>query len=156
MSEPIRITADDPIIAKLNFKRYRSSVERRVTPFLPKDDEPQTREIKTPWGATLTAKKGDMLVSEISTPDDFWPVDADIFEESYLISRPGYCIKSAVTLLVPLTEVTNGDPDQMVTVVSLEGEGTVRAGDFYLAKGVKNEIWAYPAAKIANAMVPID
>jgi hypothetical protein len=50
-----------------------------------------------------------------------------IFEESYVLLRPGYCVKKAITLLAPLTDITRGDPDQMVTVVSWRAE-TVRAG----------------------------
>jgi hypothetical protein len=156
MSKPIVITSDDPILEALDFKPYRSKVERRVIPFLPEDGDPQTLEVKTPWGAVLTAKKGDFLVSEVSAPHDYWPIDPLIFEESYLITRPGYCAKNAVTLLVPLTDVTNGDPDQKVTVVSLEGAETVRAGDFFLAKGVKGEIWPYPKEKIDEVMTPAE
>lgn len=149
------ITSADPILATLNFKPYRSKVERRVVPFLPAPDEPQTLEINTPWGAQLTARKGDFLVSEIATPNDFWPIDPVIFEESYIITRPGFCVKKAVTLLVPLTDVT-GDPDRKVTVVALEGRETVRAGDFFLAKGIKGEIWAYPKEKVKHVMVPAE
>jgi len=111
-------------------------------------------DVKTPWGAILTAKKGDFLVSEVDTPNDYWPIDPVIFEESYILTRPGYCAKNAVTLLVPLTDVTNGDPDQMVTVVSLEGPETVRAGDFFLAKGIKGEVWPYPKDKVDDVMTP--
>ncbi|HSG43730.1 MAG TPA: hypothetical protein VLA72_11295 [Anaerolineales bacterium] len=135
MSEPIVITSDDPILESLDFKPFRSKVERRVIPFLPSSDESQTMDVKTPWGAVLTAKKGDFLVSEIDQPNDYWPVDPVIFEDSYILTRPGYCAKNAVTLLVPLTDVTNGDPDQKVTVVSLEGPETVRAGAFFFGKG---------------------
>lgn len=156
MSKPIVITSDDPILEALDFKPYRSKVERRVVPFLPENGDPQTLEVKTPWGAILTAKKGDFLVSEVSAPHDYWPIDPLIFEESYLITRPGYCAKNAVTLLVPLTDVTNGDPDQKVTVVSLEGAETVRAGDFFLAKGIKGEIWPYPKEKIDEVMTPAE
>jgi hypothetical protein len=155
MSDPLVITSNNPILATLNFKAYRSTVERRVVPFLPAPDEPQSLEINTPWGAQLKARKGDFLVSEIATPHDFWPIDPVIFEESYAITRPGFCVKKAVTLLVPLTDIT-GDPDQTVTVVSLEGPETVRAGDFYLAKGVRGEIWAYPKRKINTVMVPAE
>ena len=101
----------------------------------------------------MTARPGDFLVSEVDTPNDYWPIDPVIFEESYIVIRPGYCVKKAVTLLVPLTDITH-DPDRMVTVVSLEGDETVRAGDFYLAKGVKGEIWPYPMEKIADVMMP--
>lgn len=149
------ITSDDPILEKLDFKPYRSTVERRVVPFFPGPGAPQSMEIKTPWGTELTASKGDFLVSEVDTPDDYWPVDPVIFEESYVIVRPGYCVKKAVTLLVPLTDVT-GDPDQEVTVATLEGEVTVRAGDFYLAKGVQGEVWPYPKEKIGNIMTPVE
>jgi len=155
MSEPIVIASSDSILENLNFKPYRNKVERRVVPFLPGSDEPQTMEIHTPWGAKLTAKSGDFLVSEIDMPNDYWPVDPAIFEESYIITRPGYCAKSAVTLLVPLTDITNGDPDQLVTVVSLEGPETVRAIDFYLARGVKGEVWPYPKEKIEEVMTPV-
>lgn len=155
MTEALVITSNDPTLQKLNFKPYRSTVERRVVPFFPRPGQPQSMEIKTPWGTELTAKKGDFLISEVETPDDYWPIDAVIFEESYAITRPGYCVKKAVTLLVPLTDVT-GDPDQQVTVATLEGDVTVRAGDFYLAKGIKGEVWPYPKEKVADVMVPVE
>jgi hypothetical protein len=156
MDNMIVITSDDPILQTLNFKPYRSKVERRVIPFMPAPNEPQFMEIKTPWGAMLTAKSGDFLISELDKPHDFWPIDAVIFEETYVLIRPGYCIKKAVTLLAPLTDMTQSDPDAMVTVVSLEGSETVRAGDFYLAKGVKGEVWAYPKDKVEHVMMPAD
>ena len=155
MTEPLVITSSDPILQKLNFKPYRSKVERRVVPFFPRPNEPQTMEINTPWGTRLTAKKGDFLVSEVETPDDYWPIDPVIFEESYVIIRPGYCVKKAITLLVPLTEITH-DADRKVTVMTLEGGETVRAGDFYLAKGIKGEIWPYPKEKINEVMMPAE
>jgi len=156
MQDSIVISSDDSILQTLNFKAYRSRVERRVIPFMPMPNEVQFMDIKTPWGAVLTAKSGDFLISELDKPNDFWPIDATIFEESYILIRPGYCVKKAVTLLVPLTEVTHGDPDAMVTVVTLEGSEDVRAGDFYLAKGVKGEVWAYPKDKIEHVMMPAD
>ena len=107
------------------------------------------------WGAVLTAKSGDFLISEVDKPNDFWPIDAQIFEDSYILIRPGYCVKKAVTLLVPLTDVTF-DPDMLVAIVTLEGTETVRAGDFYLAKGVKGELWPYPREKIEQVMMPAD
>jgi hypothetical protein len=155
MSEPLVITSSDPILEKLNFKPYRSTVERRVVPFFPAPSEPQTIDINTPWGVQLTARKGDFLVSEVDAPNDYWPIDPVIFEESYVIIRPGYCIKKAITLLVPLTDIT-GDPDRRVTIMTLEGGETVRAGDFYLAKGIKGEVWPYPKEKIGDVMVPAE
>jgi hypothetical protein len=155
MSEPIVITSDDSILRTLDFRPYRSKVERRVIPFLPGPGESQTLEVNTPWGAQLTAKYGDFLVSEVDKPNDFWPIDPGIFEESYVIIRPGYCVKKAITLLAPLTDITN-DPDRQVTVISLEGPETVRAGDFYLAKGIKGEVWPYPKEKINEVMLPAD
>jgi len=156
MNEPIVITSDNPILKSLNFKAYRSKVERRVIPFVPSQDEPQTMQVNTPWGQQLIANRGDFLVSEVDNPNDYWPIDPVIFEESYILLRPGYCVKKAVTLLVPMTDITNGDPDALVTVASLEGSGTVRAGDFYLAKGVRGEIWAYPREKVNDVMMPAD
>lgn len=156
MKDPLILTSQDSLLESIDFKPYRSKVERRVIPFLPRQDEPQSLDITTPWGAVLTARKGDFLVSELETPNDFWPIDPVIFEESYVIVRPGYCVKKAITLLAPLTDVTDGDPDQMVTVVSLEGAETVRAGDFHLAKGIKGEIWPYPSEKIEDVMTPAE
>jgi hypothetical protein len=155
MRAPIVISSDDAILRTLNFKPYRSKVERRVIPFLPAPGEPQSMEVITPWGAQLTAKFGDFLVSEVDTPSDYWPIDPQIFEESYVIIRPGYCVKKALTLLVPLTDIT-GDPEREVTIISLEGPETVKAGDFYLAKGIKGEVWPYPKAKVADVMLPAD
>jgi hypothetical protein len=156
MSEPVVITSDDPILERLDFKPYRSKVERRVIPFFPSPEDPQTMDVHTPWGATLTARKGDFLVSEINSPNDYWPIDPVIFEESYILTRPGYCAKNAITLLVPMTDVANGDPDRAVTIMALEGPETVRAGDFYLAKGIKGELWPYPKDKINEVMTPAE
>ena len=155
MRAPIVISSDDSILRTLNFRPYRSKVERRVIPFLPAPGEPQSMEVSTPWGAQLTAKFGDFLVSEVDTPSDYWPIDPQIFEESYVIIRPGYCVKKALTLLVPLTDIT-GDPEREVTIISLEGPETVKAGDFYLAKGIKGEVWPYPKEKVADVMLPAD
>jgi len=138
----------------LNFKPYRNTAARHVVTFEPEDGQPQTMEVTTPWGSKLTVKKGDLLVSELDKPNDVWPVDARIFDETYLIVAPGVCIKRAVTLLALLTDLTNGDENQMVTIHTLEGVETVRAGDFFLAKGAKGEIWPYPKAKAAKLMKP--
>jgi hypothetical protein len=154
MKKPVVIKSDDPILNSLNFKPHRNIDKRRVVPFAPADHEPQTMEVLTPWGARLTVKKGDMLVSEVDTPDDVWPVDADIFDKTYIIVGPGFCIKSAVTMLAPLTDLTQGDQDQLVVVHSLEGIQTVRAGDFFLAKGVEGEIWPFPKHKAAEVENP--
>jgi hypothetical protein len=156
MSDPLIISSSDSILSMLRFKPFRSKVERRVVPFLPAPDEPQSIEINTPWGGQLTAHKGDFLVSELAAPNDYWSIDPVIFEESYIITRPGFCVKKAITLLVPLTDVTNGDPDRQVTVITLEGPETVRAGDFFLAKGVRGEIWPYPMDKIKDVLAPAE
>lgn len=156
MNEPLIITASDPILSSLDFKPYRSAIERKVAIFLPSPESPQTMEVNTPWGARFLAKSGDFLVSEFDTPNDFWPVDPMIFEETYMVTHPGYCIKRAITWLVPLVDLTGGDEQQLITVVTLEGLATVRAGDFYLAKGIKGEIWPYPKEKIGDVMLPAE
>jgi hypothetical protein len=156
MSDPLIISSSDSVLSTLRFRPFRSKVERRVVPFLPAPDEPQSIEINTPWGGQLTAHKGDFLVSELAAPNDYWSIDPVIFEESYIITRPGFCVKKAITLLVPLTDVTNGDPDRQVTVITLEGPETVRAGDFFLAKGVRGEIWPYPMDKIKDVLAPAE
>lgn len=153
MSKNILLKSNDPILKQLNFKPYRSTVERRVERFLPPPSAPQSIEIKTPWGEFLTISAGDYLVSEMdSNPDDRWPVKANIFEETYIQTRPGHCVKRALTMLVPLVDVTGGDPDVVVTVETLEGLVSIRAGEFYLALGVQGEIWPYPKEKIIRVM----
>jgi len=142
------------MVNSLDFKPYRNTISRRVIPFIPEDGQPQTMEVITPWGARLTARKGDLLVSELDKPDDIWPIDPRIFDETYLITAPGLCVKRAITMLVPLTDLTDGDEDRMVMVHTFEGPVTVRAGDFLLAKGVKGEIWPYPKEKAEEIMIP--
>lgn len=156
MQKPaLAITSQDPILNQLDFKPYRSFVERHVDVFAPGLDEPQMMELAMPWGETLNVSPGDFLVSDIKDAHDRWPVRADIFDETYIITRPGFCIKRALTFLVPLLTVTDGDADQEVIVYSLEGPTTVRAGDFYLARGVKGEIWAFPSEKVAEIMIAV-
>jgi hypothetical protein len=157
MSKNFLLRSDDPILKTLDFKPYRSTVERRVERFMPAPDEPQDIEIKTPWGEYLTVNAGDYLVSELDAPpNDRWPVESSIFEETYVETRPGYCTKRALTMLVPLVDAVGGDPDVEVTVETLEGLVSVRAGDFYLALGVQGEIWPYPKEKIGTVMAPAD
>lgn len=155
MKNRIEIHSNDPKLDELNFKAYVSTIERRFERFLPTGEEPFTKEIQTPWGETLTVKSGDYLVSELNESEDQWPVDAEIFEALYRVTRPGYCCKKWVTYLVPLLELTSGDPEQMVTIYALEGPQTVPAGDFYLARGTRGEIWAYPAIKV-NLIMKLD
>jgi len=156
MTEPLVLMSDDPVLDSLKFRPYRSVTLRRAVPFLPEAGQPQTMEVSTPWGSKLTVKRGDFLISELENPNDVWPIDARIFDETYLVTAPGLCIKRAVTLLVPLTELTGGDEERMVTVQTLEGPETVRAGDFFLARGVKGEIWPYPKRKVEETMEPVE
>lgn len=156
MTKNIELTALNPILDELNFKPYQSIVERNFKRFMPEPGQPDRMEIPTPWGESLTAKAGDYLVSEIDSPDDSWPVDAEVFENSYEVVRPGVCVKRAHTNLVPLVDVTGGNEDEMVTVYTLEGPETVRAGDFYLARGIYGEIWTYPKDKVLSVMKPAD
>jgi len=153
MREPLIITSKDPALKTLPFKQFLNSDERGVEQFLPGPDEPQTIEVRTPWGADLTAKSGDYIVSDLQKIGDRWPVDREIFENTYLIIRPGFCMKNAVTELVPMMVLTDGDPNQMVTVETMEGPETVRAGDFYLARGIKGEIWPYPANRMTGTLI---
>ena len=157
MKKTVLLTSEDAIIKILDFKPYRSIVERRVEHFLPAPDEPQDIEIATPWGEFLTANAGDYLVSELDTPpEDKWPVEAGIFEKTYMLTRLGYCVKRALTYLVPLIDAVEGNPNQEVNIETLEGIVSVRAGDFYLALGVEGEIWPYPKDKVSTVMAPAD
>ncbi len=156
MSEPIAIKADDTILKTIHFKPYRNLVERRYEQFLPKPGEPERVEIATPWGESLTATPGDYILSEMDNPNDQWPVNKETFEKTYEIIRPGICIKRALTNLAHLTDVTAGDANREVTVYTLEGPVTVRAGDFYLAQGAKGEIWPIPNEKIGKILIPAE
>jgi len=55
-----------------------------------------------------------------------------------------------------LTELTGGDANQRVQIETLEGAVTVRAGDFYLARGVQGEIWPFPKEKVNGQMAPVE
>jgi len=154
MTDPLVLFSNDPIIKSLHFIPYRNLTLRRVIPFLPKAGQPQTMELVTPWGSKLKVKKGDFLISELDKPEDVWSIGAQIFDETYLVIKPGLCVKRALTWLAPLSDVTNGDEDRMVTIHTLEGPETVRAGDFFLARGVHHEIWPYPKIKVAETMKP--
>lgn len=156
MSEQIELHSGDRILETLHFRAYRVIEERRVTAFLPAPEEPQTKQIVTPWGGLLTVSHGDYLISEVDSPEDCWPIAKEIFEETYEIIRPGICIKRAVILLVPLVDVTGGDENRMVIVHTLEGTEVARAGDFFLAKGVRGEIWCYPKEKVLKKMRPVE
>lgn len=156
MKKQITIAAGDPILNTLHFRPYQTIVERGVVPFSPGPEEEQTLDIFVPWGETLTAMAGDLIVYEIDTPQDRWPVKPDIFDATYIITRPGFCAKRAITMLVPMTELTGGDLDTEVVVQTVEGSYTVRAGDFYLAKGHKGEIWSIPSQKVESVMTRID
>ena len=151
----MELRAEDEIMQHLRFRPYRNSMERRAVQFLPGPNEPQITNIQTPWGETLLCKHGDYIVNEMNTPKDRWPVDKEIFESSYLEVRPGSYVKRPLTYLVPLIDVTN-DPHQQVLVHTMEGDVTVRAGDFYLARGIKGEIWPYPKDKADTSLIPAD
>ncbi len=151
MTDTILLKSKDEVIMSLDFKAYRSTVERYVVQFLPTPEEKQEVEIKTPWGEILTVSKGNYIVNELDSPKDKWPVEESIFEKTYAITRPHYCVKKALTDLVPLVDAV-GDPDQKVRVETLEGVVSVRAGDFYLARGVDCEIWPYPKDKVDDVM----
>ncbi|HNB51293.1 MAG TPA: hypothetical protein PK530_05100 [Anaerolineales bacterium] len=153
MSQPIEIRATDTTLHKLKFKQYRYRQERQAVQFLPRNGESNTLSILTPWGAELIADAGDYIVNEIGTPDNRWPVKKEIFEETYIETRPGIYIKRALVSLYPLSDFTK-DPEQLVSVHTLEGVVTVRAGDFYLCRGVRGEIWPMPIDKVHTTLAP--
>ncbi len=155
MSQPIDIRSQDHNLQKLKFKTYRYRQERKAVQFLPSPDEAQTMVILTPWGAELVAQKGDYIVNDLDSPENHWPVQKDIFETSYLETHPGFFIKRAVVHLYPLREFTK-DPEQLVRVHTLEGVVTVRAGDFYLARGIKDEVWPMPKDKVEASLDLVD
>jgi hypothetical protein len=139
----------------LKFKSYRYKQERQAYQFMPKEGEATRIVIATPWGAELIAEKGDYIVNELGVPENSWPVQKDIFEETYVEIQKGIYIKRAYVSLYPLVEYTK-DPEQLVSVHTLEGVVTVRAGDFYLCRGVKGEIWPMPNDKVLTTLIPVD
>lgn len=151
----LELKSDDPIIERLAFKSYRNSAERRAIQFLPGPNEPQSTNIQTPWGETLVCHSGDYIVNEMGATNDRWPVARDIFEDSYVKLGNGVYVKRPLTHLVPLVDVTH-DPNQMVNVHTLEGDVNVRAGDFYLARGIQGEIWPYPKDKADTTLVLVE
>lgn len=155
MTSPLEIKADDPLIKQIKFKTYRYTTRREANQLLPDSDETQSKVIKTPWDGELTARSGDYLVHEQDDPDDQWVVEKDIFEDTYETVEPGTYVKKATVELVPLTQIAP-DPDQEVKIYSLEGVLTVRAGDYYLAKGSQEELWPIPREKVEQSMEPVD
>lgn len=151
----IEITADDPILGQINFRKYRYTTKRRAEEFLPDFDQPQTIEVETSWGGTLIGKRGDFLVSEWDEQEDKWVVEREIFQMTYREVEYGVYVKKATVDLVPLVEITS-DPNQLVIVHSMDGPLEVQAGDFYLARGVKDEIWPVPKETVQNSMEPVE
>ncbi len=149
------LRAGDGILKKFHFKPYRNIQERQAVQFQPGPNEPQIRVIKTPWGGELTVKKGDYIVNEMGEPENCWPVERSVFEQTYRQVRPGIYSKTAITYLVPLEEITD-NPNQLVRVHTREGAVTVRAGDFYLAKGPQGEIWPIPREKVESTFQPME
>jgi hypothetical protein len=156
MHEPIILTAEDPRLQTIAFRPYRSTVLRRAEPFRPASEEPQEMAVNTPWGETILAEPGDYIVSEIDRPEERWPVDRETFEKSYLEVEPGIFAKRSLVDLAPLVDLTGGDPHQMVTIQTMEGDVTVRAGDFYLARGMLGELWPYSKEKADSTLVPLE
>lgn len=158
MNAPIELRSDDEIVKNAKYTIYGYRDRRTAQQFLPQDDEPQTKEIPVSWGGTLTAKKGDYLVQNADNPADSWPVEKDIFEKSYEEEKPGTGVfkKVAAVAMVPMTAFTNGDPDQLVTVYTLEGSYTIEAGKFHLARGIKGEIWAFHSEAMEDTLYKLE
>ena len=155
MEEPLELRSGDRLVKQLKFEPFRNVVERRAVRFQPQQDEPQSIKVGTPWGEQLECKQGDYIVSEMDAPDDRWPVDRTIFESSYESTRPGIYVKKALTYLFPLESVTR-DASQRVKVYTLEGPVIVRSGDFYLARGIRGEIWPFPKNKVDGTMQAVE
>ncbi len=151
----LELKADDPLVQQIDFKSYRYTTRRRARQFLPKPKQPQTVVVETSWGGVLTGKRGDYLVSEYDKPDEQWIVEKDIFETTYQEIEAGVYRKKATIELAPLTLITH-DPDEEVVIQSLEGPLTVRAGDFFLAKGATGEIWPRPRESVAIDLEPVE
>lgn len=153
--KPLELKASDPIINSLVFKTYRYTNKRQAEQFLPDADQSQTIHIETGWGGVLTGSSGDYIVWELDNPEERWVVENEIFLASYTEIETGIFVKNATVDLAPLTDITR-DPDREVIIYSIEGPLRVRSGDFYLALGVKKEIWPAPIEHIKNCMELLD
>jgi hypothetical protein len=102
----------------------------------------------------LTAEPGDYIVRDAGNPEDTWVVKQNIFDATYIRTNRGTYVKAVQVLLAPLAEIT-GDDDQEVVIETREGAVTVRAGDFYLARGDQNEIWPVPKEKVGTELLPV-
>lgn len=156
MKIEFEIRPNDELVKNASFNNYRNTATRRAEQYLPAEGEPEEISITTPWGEQLTCRKGDYIVSETGGSEDHWPVAADIFEQTYVQVKPGYYIKRATVPLTPLTELTGQDPDMLVTIHTMEGVVRVRSGDFFLARGIKGEIWPIPVEKVQQTMILVD
>ncbi|MCH9651923.1 MAG: hypothetical protein K0U98_27085 [Deltaproteobacteria bacterium] len=90
---------------------------------------------------------GDYIVSEVGNPKRRWPVNREIFEKTYENLEKGLFRKKVVIEMIPLVEIT-GDSDAVVRIHTREGAIEVRAGDFYLARGVEGELYSFPNGKV--------
>jgi hypothetical protein len=155
MQKQKKIQANSPTLKMLHFRPYRyQGAERQAEQFVP-DDDAAVKQVQTPWGGTLTAEPGDYIVRDANNPHDAWVVKKDIFDSTYVRTKRGTYVKAANVFLAPLTEIT-GDDDEEVVIDTKEGSVTVRAGDFYLAKGVEDEIWPVPKEKVGTDLLPVD
>ena len=150
----LELRHNDPVIQQLEFDKYRSKVCRAITQFLPKDGEAQTCTVNAPWG-TEEVRAGDYIGSEIGNSTHSWRIEKGAFESSYEWVEPGIARKSAVIELIPLVNLTH-NPDAMVKIYTcIPGEEAKdadkhcieRAGEVFLARGVKGELYRYPIAK---------
>ncbi len=95
----------------------------------------ESQEVKTPWGATLTGKRGDYVVFDAAKPEDRWVVERTIFDATYEQAAPDRFRKKATVQALAMSE-----PFQVET---LEGVVDGAAGD-YLARGAKGEYYVIP------------
>ena len=158
----LELRPTDPVIQTLRFDKYRSKVCIAVTQFLPKDNEPQTCIVNPPD----EVRAGDYIGSEIGNSTNAWRIEKGTFESSYEWVAPGIARKSAVIELIPLVTLTD-NPDRIVKIYSyVPGEETEeamdgdkrfieRAGDVFLARGAKGELYRYPITKANSELEKI-
>jgi len=91
----------------------------------------------TPAGSVMAAAAGDWLLE--GRGGRRWSVQAEIFAATYSQVAGGFYVKSALTLLVGMSEE--------FLVYTLEGVGAGAAGDF-LAFGPAGEMFPVPAATV--------
>lgn len=104
----------------------------------------EPREVKVAWqDEPLQAKAGDYVVS---SGDEQWPVDKDLFESTYAKNADGKYEKTATIMARPM--------ERDFEVESLEGPVQGKAGDYLVQGTTSGEAWLIKKEDFEKTYVP--